>query len=123
MHINFSPTSHSLEEVSFEDFLKVDMRLGEIIAVEEFPKARKPSYKVKVDFGGLIGVKKSSAQITHHYSKEQLFGKRVVAVVNLKARQIGTYMSEVLILGFADDNDDIVLFDLDESVPKGSRLL
>ena len=123
MHINFSPTSHSLEEVSFEDFLKIDMRIGEIIAVEEFPKARNPSYKVKIDFGGKIGIKNSSAQITHHYSKEQLLGKSVVAVVNLKPRQIGTYMSEVLIMGFADDNNDIVLFDLDESVPKGSRLL
>jgi tRNA-binding protein len=123
MHINFSPTSHALEEVSFEDFLKVDMRIGEIIAVEEFPKARSPSYKVKINFGGVIGIKNSSAQITHHYSKEQLLGKRVVAVVNLKQRQIGTYMSEVLIMGFADDNNEIVLFDLDQSVPKGARLL
>jgi tRNA-binding protein len=123
MHVHFSSESEALAEVSFEDFLKIDMRIGEIVALEEFPKAHNPSFKIKVDFGGKIGIKNSSAQITHHYSLEQLLGKRVVAVVNLKPRQIGAYMSEVLIMGFADDKGEIVLFDLDKLVPKGARLL
>ncbi len=123
MHINFSASSPISEEIPFEDFLKVDMRIGEIVEAHDFPQARNPAFKVKVDFGDPIGIKKSSAQITHHYSSDSLVGKRVVAVVNFKPRQIGKFMSEVLILGFADAQGEIVLFDLDKDVPKGARLL
>ncbi|MCT4642785.1 MAG: tRNA-binding protein [Bacteriovoracaceae bacterium] len=122
MHLDFDPNSPVQEEITFNDFLKVDMRIGEIVDISDFPEARKPSYKVKIDFGQGVGVKKSSAQITHHYSKEDLLGKKIVAVVNFPPRQIGKFMSEVLIMGFSDQENNIVLFSLDKNVPNGSRL-
>lgn len=122
MHLDFDPESPISELTDFDHFLKVDMRIGEIIEVEDFPEARKPSYKLRIDFGKGIGIKKSSAQITVHYKKEDLLNKKVVAVVNFPPRQIGKYMSEVLVMGFSDENQDIVLFNLDKNVPNGSRL-
>ncbi len=122
MHVNFEAHSPSLDNIEFKDFLNVDMRIGEIVEVEDFPEARNPSYKLRIDFGKGVGIKKSSAQITIHYSKDDLIGKKVVAVVNFPPRQIGKFMSEVLVMGFSDTNNDIVLFNLDHDVPNGSRL-
>ncbi len=112
----------STEQIQFDDFLKVDIRVGTIIEVEDFPEARKPAYKLKIDFGEEIGVKKSSAQITVHYTKETLLNKQVAAVVNFPPRQIGPVMSEVLTLGFPDENGEVVLFSPDLNIPKGGRL-
>lgn len=122
MHLDFDPKSPSDEKISFEDFLKVDIRLGEIVEVNDFPEARKPAYKLKINFGDGVGIKNSSAQITAHYQKEQLIGKRVLAVVNFPPRQIGKFMSEVLVLGVSDENNDIVMFSVDKNVPNGARL-
>ena len=108
--------------IEFSDFQKVDIRIGTIIEVEDFPEARKPAYKLKIDFGEEIGVKKSSAQITVHYTKETLLNKQVAAVVNFPPRQIGPIMSEVLTLGFPDENGEVVLFSPDLNVPNGVRL-
>ena len=108
--------------IEFSDFLKVDIRVGTIIEVEDFPEARKPAYKLKIDFGDEIGVKKSSAQITVHYTKETLLNKQVAAVVNFPPRQIGPVMSEVLTLGFPDENGEVVLFSPDLNIPNGARL-
>lgn len=123
MHLDFDPTNPAASEINFNQFLEVDMRIGEVIEVEDFPEAKKPSYKLEIDFGPAIGIKKSSAQITVHYSKQDLKGKKVCAVVNFPPRQIGKFMSEVLVVGFSDENQNIVLFNLDKSVPNGSRLL
>ncbi|EQC48921.1 export-like chaperone protein CsaA [Bacteriovorax sp. BSW11_IV] len=122
MHIDFSSESGSAAEISFNQFLDVDMRIGEVIEALDFPEAKNPSYKLKIDFGKGVGVKKSSAQITVHYSKESLIGKKVLAVVNFPPRQIGKFMSEVLVMGFSDTNNNIVLFNLDKEVPNGARL-
>ncbi len=108
--------------ISFDDFLKIDIRVGTVIDVQDFPEARKPAYKLQIDFGNEIGVKKTSAQITHHYTKETLLNRQVCAVVNFPAKQIGSFMSECLTLGFADDNGDIVLIAPDQKVPNGGRL-
>lgn len=108
--------------ITFDDFLKIDIRIGTIIAAEVFKEARKPAYKMQIDFGGDIGVKKTSAQITVHYEPETLIGKQVAAVVNFPPRQIGPIMSEVLTLGFSDTSGDIVLFSPDSPVPNGSKL-
>ena len=97
--------------LSFGDFLKVEMRIGKIIEATDFPEAHKPAYKLRIDFGEEIGVKKTSAQITHHYSKEQLVGKLVVAVVNFGPKQIGKFMSEVLVLGAPDEAGEIILIE------------
>ena len=110
------------DQISFDDFLKVDVRVGRVIKAEEFPEARKPAYKMQIDFGPEIGIKKTSAQITKHYTPETLVGKLVMAVVNFPPRQIGPAMSEVLTLGFADDAGEVVLFAPDQRLPNGSRL-
>jgi tRNA-binding protein len=108
--------------IAFDDFLKVDIRAGTIVEVEPFTEARKPSYKMRIDFGPVVGVKKSAAQITKHYALEQLVGRQVAAVVNFPPRQIGKFMSEVLTLGFPDADGEVVLVGIDHAVPNGGRL-
>ena len=108
--------------ISFDDFMKVDIRVGQITRAEPFPEARKPAIKLWVDFGAELGEKKSSAQITRHYSPEDLPGKRVMAVVNFPPRQIGPVMSEVLVLGVPDEDEEVVLLVPDKDVPVGGRL-
>lgn len=108
--------------ISFDDFLAVDVRVGTIIAAQDFPEARKPAFKLQIDFGDEIGVKKSSAQITHHYKKEELVGRQVMAVVNFPPRQIGPVMSEVLTLGVPDEAGEVVLLSPSKNVPNGGRL-
>ena len=110
------------EAINFDEFLKVDVRVGTIVEALPFPEARKPAYKLRIDFGEEIGVKRSSAQITVHYEAEQLVGRQVAAVVNFPPRQIGPFMSEVLTLGFGDSNGDIVLIHPERAVPNGSRM-
>lgn len=112
----------SQEQITIQDFLKVDIRIGEILEASVFKEAKKPAYKLLIDFGQEIGIKKSSAQITIHYRPEELIGKQIAAVVNFPPRQIGPFMSEVLTLGFSDQGGDILLFSPDKIVPKGSKL-
>ena len=107
--------------IEFDDFLKVDMRVGRILEVEDFPEARKPAWKLTIDFGDEIGVKRSSAQITN-YSREQLHGRLVVAVVNFPPRQIGPVRSEVLTLGASDAHGNVILLAPDSDVPLGARV-
>ena len=110
-------------EITFDDFLAVDIRKGTVVEAEPFPEARKPAIKLRVDFGAEIGIKKSSAQITDHYTPEGLVGRSVMAIVNFPPRQIGPFMSEVLVLGFADKDDAIVLCAPEHAVPDGARLM
>ena len=109
-------------QITFDDFAKVDIRIGTIIGVEPFPEARKPAFKLRIDFGPTIGIKKSSAQVTKHYSIEKLMGRQVAAVVNFPPRQIGPFMSEVLTLGFPDDTGGVVLIGPSMAVPNGGKL-
>ncbi|MCP5073938.1 MAG: tRNA-binding protein [Rhodobacteraceae bacterium] len=111
-----------MSEISFDDFLRVDIRVGTITRVEEFPEARKPAFKLWIDFGPEIGEKKSSAQITDHYDKATLPGKQVMAVVNFPPRQIGPVRSEVLVLGVSDPDGGIVLVSPDKTVSVGGRM-
>ena len=116
------PKLTSSELIYFEDFLKVDIRMGTIVEAEIFEQARKPALILRIDFGGDIGVKKSSAQIRALYKPEDIIGKQVAAVVNFPPRQIGPIQSEVLTLGFSNEGGDIVLFSPDSAVPNGSKL-
>ncbi|MEZ5743260.1 MAG: tRNA-binding protein [Sphingomonadaceae bacterium] len=122
MHLDHDPAAPAGEEIGFDDFLRVDIRVGTVVAAEPYPEARKPSLKLRIDFGAGIGEKKSCAQIAARYSPDQLFGRQVAAVVNFPPRQIGKALSEVLTLGFADEEGQVVLFQPDTPVPNGSRL-
>lgn len=122
MHHLHDPSAPPAPEISFDDFLKVDIRVGTIVSAEMFEAARKPSYILMIDFGTTLGVRKSSAQITAHYQPEDLVGRQVAAVVNFPPRQIGPIRSEVLTLGFPDPNGEVVLFAPDHKVPDGGRL-
>lgn len=109
------------EEISWSTFEQVDLRVGTITRTELFPEARKPAYKIWVDLGSL-GVKKSSAQVTKHYALEELVGKQVVCIVNFGEKQIGPFLSQVLVSGFADENGDVILTTVDKKVPDGAKL-
>lgn len=111
-----------MADIDFDDFLKVDIRVGRVVRAEPYPEARKPAIKMWIDFGGEIGERRSSAQVTKHYTPEELVGKQVMGVVNFPPRQIGKFMSEVLVLGLPDENGDIVLVGPDDVVPVGGRL-
>lgn len=111
-----------MEEINWNDFEKVELRVGTILEAFDFPEARKPAFKVKVDFGE-FGIKMSSAQITKHYTKDELVGRQIIAVINFPKKQIGKFMSEFLVTGFADENGDIVLSAIDKKVPNGSKLV
>ncbi|WP_424971217.1 tRNA-binding protein [Dinoroseobacter sp. S76] len=111
-----------MAEITFDDFLKLDIRVGEVVQAEPYPEARKPAIKLWVDFGAPLGVKKSSAQITKHYTPEALIGRQVMAVVNFPPRQIGKFMSEILVLGVPDAEGEVVLLAPDLKVPLGGRL-
>ena len=110
------------DQISFDDFLKVDIRVGTVVDAQEYPEARKPALKLWIDFGEEIGVKKTSAQITKHYTIESMKGLQVAAVVNFPPRQIGKFMSEVLTLGFPDEEGEVVLIQPSLPVPNGGRL-
>lgn len=111
-----------MAEITFDDFLKVDIRVGKVVRAEPYPEARKPAIKMWVDFGDEIGEKKTSAQVTAHYTPETLVGKQVLAVVNFPPRQIGKFMSEVLVLGLPDEEGEVVLLTSDKDVPIGGRM-
>ena len=122
MHLEHDPSAPAADPIGFNDFLKVDVRVGTIISAEPYPEARRPSIKLAIDFGECIGVKRSSAQVAVLYMPEELLGRQVAAVVNFPPRQIGKMMSEVLILGFPDTEGRVVLFAPDQTVPNGARL-
>jgi tRNA-binding protein len=111
-----------MKEITWTEFEQVELRAGTILEVYDFPEAREPAYKLKVDFGEL-GIKMSSAQITKHYSKEELIGRQIVGVVNFPNKQIGKFISEFLVTGFADENGDIVLTTVAAKVPNGSKMI
>ncbi|MDR6787457.1 tRNA-binding protein [Sphingomonas sp. BE138] len=122
MHATHDLSAPPAPEIGFDDFLAVDVRVGTIVAAEPFPEARKPAFKLVIDFGATIGTKRSSAQITEHYDCDALVGRQVAAVVNFPPRQIGKFMSQVLTLGFPDADGKVVLIQPSEPVPNGGRL-
>ncbi|KCZ47395.1 tRNA-binding protein [Hyphomonas pacifica] len=122
MHLTDKPENSPVEEINFDTFRQIDIRIGTILEAAPLEGARKPAIRLKIDFGAGVGIKKSSAQITVHYECDALVGKQVAAVVNFPPRQIGKFMSEVLTLGFPDSSEDIVLFSPDQPVPNGARL-
>jgi tRNA-binding protein len=121
-HLLHDPAAPPAPLIDFDAFLAVDIRVGTIVAVDPFPEARKPAFKLTIDFGPTIGLKRSSAQITEHYTAETLIGRQVAAVVNFPPRQIGKFMSEILTLGFPDADGAVILFAPDHAVPNGGRL-
>lgn len=122
MHKTPDPAASASDTISFDDFLRVDIRVGTITDVQPFPEARKPAFKLTIDFGPVIGVKKSSAQITVRHDMASLIGRQVAAVVNFPPRQIGPFMSEVLTLGFPDAEGEVVLIEPAHPVPNGGRM-
>jgi tRNA-binding protein len=122
MHLALDPAAPPAAQINFDQFLAVDIRIGTIIAVDPFPEARKPAFKLTIDFGAGIGTRRSSAQLTQNYEAAQLIGRQVASVVNFPPRQIGKFMSEVLTLGFPDEQGNVVLFSPDKGVPNGARL-
>jgi tRNA-binding protein len=108
--------------ISWNDFEKIDIRTGTIIAVDDFPKARKPAYRLQIDFGQEIGIKRSSAQVTAHYKKEDLLERQIIAVVNFPPKQIADFISECLVLGVYDENNDVVLLNPDKKINNGSKI-
>jgi len=122
MHILNGSDAPPAPEISFDRFLAVDIRVGTVIGVEAFPAARKPALKLTIDFGPTVGVKRSSAQITRHYDADKLLGRQVAAVVNFPPRQVGKFMSQVLVVGFPDAQGEVVLFAPDAAVANGARL-
>ncbi len=122
MHVSHDTDAPAADAITFDDFLKVDIRVGTIVAAEPYPEARRPAYKLSVDFGPAIGVKRSSAQITTRYTLEELPGRQVAAVVNFPKKQIGKFMSEVLVLGFPDAEGEVVLITPSLDVPNGGRM-
>ena len=122
MHMSHDPAAPAAAAIDFDAFLAVDIRVGTIVSAERFPEARKPAYKLVIDFGPTIGHKRSSVQITEHYAIEDLPGRQVAGVVNFAPRQIGNFMSEVLTLGFPDESGAVVLIRPDTRVPDGGRL-
>ena len=122
MHVSHDSDAGAAATIAFDDFLKVDIRVGTVVEALPFPEARKPAFRLVIDFGPVIGMKRSSAQITEHYAPEQLIGMQVAAVVNFPPRQIGKMMSEVLTLGFPDAEGKVVLVSPSAPVPNGGRL-
>ncbi len=122
MHLAHDPAAPPANPIGFDQFLAVDIRIGTVIAVDPFPEARKPALKLTIDFGPGIGTKRSSAQLTQNYEAAQLVGRQIAGVVNFPPRQIGKFMSEVLTLGFPDEQGNVVLFSPDKAVPNGARL-
>jgi tRNA-binding protein len=122
MHASHDPAAPAADKIIFDQFLAVDIRVGRVVTAAPIPDARKPAFKLSIDFGSAIGVRTSSAQITEHYTPETLAGRLVAAVVNFPPRQIGKTMSEVLTLGFPDEQGAVVLFAPDHDVPLGGRL-
>ena len=112
-----------MQEITWKEFEKVELRVGTILDVHDFPEAKKPAYQLTIDFGDEIGLRKSSAQITTHYTKEDLIGKQIIAVLNFPKKQIANFMSECLVTGFADEKGAVVLAAVDTQVPNGSKLI
>ena len=111
-----------MELITWNDFEKIEIRVGQVIEVNDFPKARKPAYKLLIDFGDELGIKNSSAQITNHYTKEDLLNKQVIAVVNFPPKQIGGFISECLVLGIYDENNDVILLKPERPVKNGQKI-